>query len=122
LGVLLDEGSRFYNLASFDVGQVKVIEDELAGVPLVIAGSAAYNYIVAYHRSLPDGTLLSFQPSGRAASEALLVDQEGNEWNLFGVAVSGPRRGTRLKPVDSFMGYWFAFGAFYPGIDIYQGG
>jgi hypothetical protein len=33
-------------------------------------------------------------------------------------AVSGSRTGQQLKPATSFMGYWFALGAFYPGIEL----
>ena len=44
---------------------------------------------------------------------------EGNKWNIFGEAVSGPRKNTKLTPIKGCIGYWFSFGALYPGIDIY---
>jgi len=34
-------------------------------------------------------------------------------------AVSGPRKGERLRPTQSLIGYWFSFATFYPGIQIY---
>ena len=52
--------------------------------------------------------------------EGLLTDQEGNLWNLFGEAVSGPRFGQHLPVITAFMGYWFSFAAFYPDPEIYN--
>lgn len=86
-----------------------------------MAGSKADNFIVAYQRRSADGTTLSFQPPpAGAATAVIMTDQEGNHWDLFGEAVEGPRQGERLTPVTSFMGYWFAWGAFYPGIEIFN--
>ncbi|MFC2112175.1 DUF3179 domain-containing (seleno)protein [Bacteroidota bacterium] len=48
-----------------------------------------------------------------------MKDQEGNEWNVFGEAVSGPRKGQELHSVNSFMAYWFSIAAFYPSPIIY---
>ena len=52
-------------------------------------------------------------------AEDLVQDQEGTVWHVFGEAVSGPRQGEKLTPVNSFIGYWLAWGAFYPNLDIY---
>ena len=52
-------------------------------------------------------------------SEIILRDNENNEWNIFGEAVSGPRIGERLKSSSAFMGYWFSIPAFY-STDIYN--
>lgn len=49
----------------------------------------------------------------------VLRDNENNEWNIFGEAVSGPRMGQRLKSSKSFMGYWFSIPAFYT-TEIYK--
>ena len=46
-------------------------------------------------------------------SELLISDNEGNEWNVFGQAVSGPRAGQFLGDSTSFMGMWFSIPAFY---------
>jgi hypothetical protein len=120
LGVLVDNARRFYSLESFDGVGVTVVEDVLAGTELVLAGSKAANFLVAYHRRLDDGTLLTFQPASGESLSIIMTDNEGNQWNLFGEAVNGPRQGEKLKPANSFMGYWFAWGAFYPGIDIFN--
>jgi len=40
--------------------------------------------------------------------------QSGSEWNLFGLAVSGPREGQRLRPLEHGVFYAFAWLAFRP--------
>jgi len=51
-----------------------------------------------------------------------MEDSEGNTWDVFGLAISGPRQGEQLTPTQSFMGYWFSWGAFYPNPEIYDQG
>lgn len=45
--------------------------------------------------------------------------QGGNEWDIFGEALSGPRKGEKLTHAESYTGYWFALSAFYPVEEIY---
>lgn len=52
-------------------------------------------------------------------SEIILSDNEGNEWNIFGEAISGLRMGQFLKPAPAFMGFWFSIPAFY-STEIYS--
>ncbi len=98
---------------------LRVVQDEFQGLPLVIAGSQAQNFLVAYERTLADGTLLQLETVQQRTLPAILQDNEGNVWDLFGTAIEGPRRGEQLQPVNAYMGYWFAFGANFPGAEIY---
>ena len=50
----------------------------------------------------------------------LFSDNEGNRWSIYGEALSGPRKGIRLKATKSVIGYWFAIAAFYPNPLIYH--
>lgn len=52
-------------------------------------------------------------------TEVLFNDSNGNEWNVFGEAVSGPRKGQFLEQSSSFMAYWFSIPAFYT-TEIYE--
>jgi len=52
--------------------------------------------------------------------EHYFKDNEGNKWNVLGVAVEGPREGEELKPTNSLMSYWFAIPAFFSNIQIFQ--
>ncbi|MEL7123998.1 MAG: hypothetical protein AAFO07_31460, partial [Bacteroidota bacterium] len=77
------------------------------------------NFLVAYERTLEDGTVLDFIPV-QDNGATILEDNEGGQWNIFGEAVSGPRIGTNLKGTSSYIGFWFAWATFQEGIEIYQ--
>jgi hypothetical protein len=94
-----------------------LINDELEGEKIIVIGSSINQYIVSFERKLGD-TELEFKPTNKGLP-VILEDTEGNSWDIFGFAVSGPRVGQRLKPTHSFMGYWFSFATFYPGIQIF---
>ncbi len=117
LGVLIDGKPRVFRLGSFSDG-IKVEEETFNGTELVIVGSEEHKFLTAFERHAEDGTLLSFEVSAPTISSVVLQDNEGNAWNVFGEAVSGPRTGQKLKTVVSFIGYWFSWGAFYPQAEI----
>ena len=98
---------------------ISVIHDTFQGIPIVLAGSQGLNFIVSYQQEL-DGTLLTFEPLNNRLP-VIMSDQEGNIWDIFGTAVDGPRKGQQLALTHSFMGFFFSFGAMYPGLQIYEG-
>ncbi|MEL6590471.1 MAG: DUF3179 domain-containing (seleno)protein [Bacteroidota bacterium] len=100
-------------------GSISAIQDEFMGKEIVLAGSQGRNLVVAFERRLPDGTLLDFQTS-KTGLPAILEDNEGNTWNMFGEAILGPRTGEKLLPLRGYIGYWFSFGSFFPGLEIYD--
>ncbi len=122
LGVVTQDKTpkaKVYRFESFN-GPCVVKHDDFNGAQLVIAGSKENNFLVAFERRAEDGTLLNFSAAavGQWPAASVLLDNEGNTWNIFGEAVSGPRTGQKLKSVVSFMGYWFSWGAFYPQAEI----
>jgi hypothetical protein len=48
-----------------------------------------------------------------------LEDDLGNQWDAFGVCRIGPNQGETLTHINSGMGYWFAFSASYPVVELY---
>ena len=54
-----------------------------------------------------------------AASIHKWTDDEGNVWDVFGTAVSGPRAGDQLNLTTSFTPYWFAWSAFHPDSTVF---
>lgn len=120
LGVKIDGQVKVYQFNSL-VGEPAIRNDTFKDRNLIIVGSKKNNFISVFDRKLSDGTELSFtaKPFDQGISAIVLSDNEGNEWNIFGEAVSGTRAGQRLTPVNSFIGYWFAWGAFYPGVEIF---
>ncbi|HFA47641.1 MAG TPA: DUF3179 domain-containing protein [Bacteroidetes bacterium] len=117
LAVIINEKAKFYRFDSFAGGDLVVKEDVFESTDLVVFGSQNKNFMVAFNARMEDGTKLEFSVSGTDAGT--VTDNEGNIWNLFGEAVSGPRAGTKLPSIDNLIGYWFSFGAFYPGLQIY---
>jgi hypothetical protein len=122
-GIIINGTAKAYRFETFATG-TKMIEDEFRSTPLVIVGSHEKNFIVSFERILENGTELSLslapEQDQNSYSPIILEDQEGNKWNIFGEAVSGPRTGQKLKYTNSFMGYWFSWGAFYSGIEIFK--
>ena len=116
LAVVRAGSSRVYRFESFGEG-LTVLQHEFKGINLVVAG-IRNQWMVAFNAKTWDGQVLEFSAG---EDEGRLVDQDGNEWDLFGTARKGPRKGEQLKPVRSFMAYWFSIGAFYPGVEIYDG-
>jgi Protein of unknown function (DUF3179) len=94
-----------------------VVAASFANTKLIVSKNTEANLMVAFKRILADGTELSFQ-SVQNELPVVLKDNEGNKWDVFGKAVSGPRTGQKLQAVPQMMGYWFAFAAFYPEILI----
>lgn len=61
---------------------------------------------------------LTFSLLTNASFPNILKDNEGNVWDIFGKAVSGPREGERLEYPKSFVaGYW-AWEDFYENLNI----
>lgn len=115
LGVVRGGDAKAYRFNNFPETGIGVINDGFLGKGLVVAGSRDMNFMIAFERKMEDGTQLTFIPV-QDALPVIMTDQEGNTWNVFGEAVSGPRAGTQLPTVDAFMGYWVAWGAFYPAL------
>jgi hypothetical protein len=118
LGVIVGDRAKAYRFNSFPEQGVGVVNDGLFGKNIVVVGSNEKNFMAAFNSKLEDGTLLGF----KAVNDALptvMMDQEGTMWDIFGKAVSGPRAGTQLESFDAFIGFWFAWGAFYPSLKFY---
>lgn len=116
LGIISNGKAKAYPFDPFTTPGV--IEDTFDGLKVVVIGSKPDNYLIAFEKPTPELSFTAF--SNPADPTVVIKDNEGNEWNVFGEAVSGPRIGEALGPLESFIGYWFSWGAFYPGIEIYE--
>ncbi len=115
MGIIMDKNAKIYRFSAVS-GDLQIRQDVFRGTEIIFAGSETHNFLLAFERQLEDGTLLTFSPKpfDNGVSNIIMTDNEGNEWDVFGEAVSGPRVGQRLKRPDSYIGFWFAWGAFYP--------
>lgn len=116
LGIIQNGRAKVYRFSSL-AGSNGIIEDVFSGEPLVIAGDVQKNIMVAFEKKLPDNNVPVFTIDD--SGSGLLKDQFGNIWDAFGVAVSGPLTGQKLKSPVFIMGYWMAFGSFYPDAEIF---
>ncbi|MEO9968102.1 MAG: DUF3179 domain-containing protein [Reichenbachiella sp.] len=125
--VIREDYAKAYRFGSFPKDEVGIISDEVEGQNTVIIGSQIQNFIISFYNikindewltfSLPEGELYK---EGKLTSAVLMTDQFGNEWNVLGMAVSGPDSGTELTPTNGIIGYWFPWSSFYTTVDIYE--
>ncbi|MCH7506865.1 MAG: DUF3179 domain-containing protein [Proteobacteria bacterium] len=118
LGINVGSSSKVYPITNFSTN-IEVINETVGNMQVVVAGSGGYNFGVVFNRELEDCTVLDFE----AVQDKLPVvmrDNEGNDWDVFGTAVSGARTGQQLQKTNSYISYWYAWTAFFPGAEIYQ--
>ncbi|MDW3647843.1 MAG: DUF3179 domain-containing protein [Bacteroidia bacterium] len=115
-GIVVNDKSKAFPFTNFFSG-LSVVEDEVGGLPVVVVGDAERNFVVGFERMTADGSLLNFSALNGEGTN-VMTDNEGNTWDLFGYATSGPRAGERLPIVRGFIAYWFAWGTFFPDIEI----
>jgi Protein of unknown function (DUF3179) len=115
-GIIVDGVAKVYRFNSFPITNT-LINDVVNGEEVIILGNENKNFIVSFYSQLPDGSKPVFSPVSQ--NNIIMEDDLGNEWDVFGYAVSGPSKGMRLRSTESFIGYWFSWGAFYPDSEIY---
>jgi hypothetical protein len=116
-GVIINDAAKVYRFSQFEDGIV-VVNDTVNTEAVVIAGSEDKNLLVIFGRSMPDGSILTFT-SVQDKLPVIMQDNEGTLWDVFGWGIAGPRVGQQLPLTRSYIAYWFAWGSFYPGAEIY---
>lgn len=118
LGINLGDASKVYPISSFSA-DVTVINDTVGTMNVVATGSSELNFGAIFNRQLEDCTTLNFT-AVQDQLPVVMEDEEGNQWDVFGVAVSGPRTGEQLEKTNSYIAYWFAWSTFFNNASIYQ--
>lgn len=118
VGINVSNTSKVYPIADFGAG-VSVINDSVGIMDVVAVGSADQNFGAVFNRQLEDCTLLDFAPLQNQLP-LVMTDNEGNQWDVFGNAISGPRAGSQLQKTNSYIAYWFAWTAFFANAEIHQ--
>ncbi len=118
IGIIGNGQTMVFTISKFSTG-VDVKNVTFAGVDYVVIGSSDKNFAAVYKRKLSDGTLLEFT-AVQDVLPVVMVDNEGNKWDVFGEATAGPRAGESLQQAKAFIAYWFAWAAFYPNALIAQ--
>ena len=95
-----------------------VIQDEFEGESIVIYANSKLQTMVAFGRVAESGKLLDFHLSPNPFP-MVFEDNEGTQWDVFGIAVSGPGSGDKLIPVPHQVGFWFSFSSFFPKVTLF---
>jgi hypothetical protein len=107
LAIVSGGQAKVYRFSDFQSDNI--IKDSFNGEDYLIVGNP--NFIMSF-KLTDDLSTLNFEYVFNN-SELLLSDNEGNQWDIFGKAVTGPRSGTQLDHSSSLMGFWFSIPAFY---------
>lgn len=117
-GIIVDKYLKVYQFDTFG-DSTGIIHDNFQGLSLIILGNRLKKFVVSFERRIGEGPELSFTPIQDAAN-VLMVDQEDNKFDIFGLVVDGPKKGQSLNPTRSVYGYWFALAAMYRDPMIYK--
>ena len=117
---------------SFDrLAAESVVNDEVAGVPLVIfhggltvdaldqgviSASEQIGSGIALN-PVVDGQTLTFTANG---DDTFTDDQTGSTWSILGIALDGEFAGTQLGPIEHRNEFWFAWQAFFGADNLRQ--
>lgn len=103
--IIIDDFAKVYQFS--DLQTSHVIKDTFMDKNYLIVGNA--NFIASFELDAAQSTL-EFEYIFDASSDAVLQDNQGTQYNIFGEAISGSGQ---LTSSESFMGYWFSIPAFY---------
>jgi hypothetical protein len=131
VGVTVGDASKAFPFSV--ISDEQVVNDEVSGTPVVVfwgasdtadaldAGriteGAAIGTGVAYERTV-NGQVLTFSAGG---DDTFTDAETSTTWNLLGLAIDGELAESRLSIATHRNEFWFAWGAFFPDADVYEG-
>jgi len=120
LGIISGDEAKVYRFQSFE-DSIRIIKDNFMGKDYLIVGSKKDNLLITFNieNQVPSGEALNMKPVQNSLP-IIMEDSAGSRWNVFGEAVSGPNEGKKLKKANSYIGFWFAWGAFFPEPQIHK--
>ena len=130
LGITVNDLNKIYPFSILK--EVSYIEDSVGDVQILIVNSGQLLSALD-HREISESRQIAqvtaWQRQSDSSSELLNFTMDNgvlkdttteSSWNELGVAVAGPLKGQRLKPVESGIHFAFAWMAFNPDTSIYQ--
>lgn len=120
LGLCYGEQRKAYAFGT--MGRQLVINDILDDLFVVIVFDAESKTAIPYKAEL-DGQAMAFyqvDPLGDLPLE--FKDAEtGSRWNMLGQAIDGPLQGRQLEQIPAYNAMWFAWAAFWPQTQVWEG-
>ena len=113
LGVITQTTKKVYSIELFGAG--RVIEDNIDGEDVLVIGSEEDNYIIIVEK--PGDADFEF-----LADELpyIAADSGGNRISLSGAVDRASGVTEVLARPNAFIGYFFSFGAFYEGLEVFE--
>ena len=102
------------------LARTRVLLDDVNGVPLAVVTGGDGRSIRVFDRRI-DGQVLELVDRV-GSSPARYVDvHTGSEWDISGVALSGPLIGRRLDRIVHISDFWFDWRTYHPETTVYKG-
>ena len=112
VGVVVADSVKAYPFKAFK--KTSLLQEEFAGVPLLVFHDKADLASAVYDRRTQDGALLSFPEKQKTH---LVQDESGRTWNLL-TGQAGD--GSQLRQLIHLDVYWFAWVDYYPHTELYK--
>ena len=129
VGVTVGETEKAYPF--IDLQEIKVVNDEVNGQPVVVLWGApdtadaldsfdltqsrGIGTAVAYD-PVVDGQTLTFEPAGEFFRDV----ETGSTWTILGTALDGDMAGSQLDLISHRNEFWFAWQAFFPEAEVWE--
>ena len=128
VGISLNDNAKAYAFST--LAQQGVVNDELAGTPIVIffkkgVSSALDTSLINQGRDVGGTVVFGRQLDSQVLTFEAMADgtfndpETGSTWNIIGEAIAGPLAGKQLTRFIAFDHFWFAWQAFYPQTEIF---
>jgi len=114
-GVIIKDNAFLFPYTLFN-DSVSVIQGYFNKKEVILAGSQPDHFAMAYINTTSNPLLKFSAVSGKLP--IIMEDNEGNIWDMFGHAVEGPMKGTRLEMARGYVAYYWAWQNFYPDLQI----
>ena len=96
-----------------DFSNENIIRDTFKGQNYLIVGNSDFMFAYKLKGDLNVLEYTYVLGDNGIDSDIILMDNEGNSWNVFGEVVSGPRQGDKIGASSAMMAQWFSVPAFY---------
>lgn len=106
LGILVNSEAKAYCFQD-NGNNIDLISIIVGGKSITVIYSKSLNIITAYESVLEDGSIVTIT-SVQNKFPTIMIDTDGNKYNLFKEVSEGLRRERKLKSLTSMVAYWFA--------------
>ena len=115
-GILNKKTEEEIELFNYDLfsSETKILNRILNNKNVIIIGNKNKSLITSFYTK----ESLNFSLLSEDKFPNIITDNEGNIWNIFGYAISGPRKGTQLESPRGYVAQEWAWKDFYKNLII----